>query len=402
MLPAGPEPSGDRTEPTSREPERDREQVIGEGVTWVSRWTLRWIIVLTGAVALGWVVARSWSILLPVLLALILTTVLETPSRWLERRLRFPPVLAALSVVVVAMTAVVVLILFIAPSVGSQMVDIADSASDGLSTIEQRIQDSRFDVTEKQVDAVVDAAQDKLQSSAASITSGVLVGVGAITNALINLLLTLVLTFFFLKDGRRLLPWLRGVTGERVGGHLAEVGSQAWSTLGGFVRTQALVGLIDAVLIGLALVIIGVPLALPLAMLTFVAAFAPIIGAVAIGAVAVLVALVANGWVAALIVLAVVLVVQQLEGNLFLPWLQGKTLNLHAAVVLLTVVLGSTLFGVAGAFLGVPAVAVAAVVLRYLNEVVAAKSSRPAATDQTEHPAPGDPGADHSSGAGGD
>ena len=375
MLPAGPEPSGAPTEATARRPERDREQVIGDGVAWMSRWTLRWIIVLTGAVAIGWVVSRSWSILLPVLLALILTTVLEPPSRWLERRLSFPPVVAALSVIVAAMTAVVLLILFIAPSVGSQMVDIADSASDGLSTIEQRIQDSRLDVTEKQVDAVIDAAQDRLQASAATITSGVLVGVSAVTSALINLLLTIVLTFFFLKDGRRLLPWLRGMTGERAGGHLVEVGSRAWSTLGGFVRTQALVGLIDAVLIGLGLLIVGVPLALPLAMLTFVAAFAPIVGAIAIGAVAVLVALVANGWVAALIVLAIVLVVQQLEGNLFLPWLQGKTLNLHAAVVLLTVVLGSTLFGVAGAFLGVPAVAVAAVVLRYLNEVITDRSS---------------------------
>ncbi len=98
-------------------------------------------------------------------------------------------------------------------------------------------------------------------------------------------------------------------------------------------------------------------------------------GAVAIGAVAVLVALVANGWVAALIVLGIVLVVQQLEGNLFLPWLQGRSLHLHAGVVLLTVVLGSTLFGVAGAFLGVPAVAIAGVVLRYLNELVATRSA---------------------------
>ena len=160
------------------------------------------------------------------------------------------------------------------------------------------------------------------------------------------------------------------VTGATVGDHITEVGSRAWDTLGGFVRTQALVGLIDAVLIGTALVVVGVPLALPLAVLTFVAAFAPIVGAVTVGALAVLVALVANGWVSAVIILVVVLVVQQLEGNVLLPWLQGKSLDLHAAVVLLTIVLGSTLFGVAGAFLGVPVVAVGAVVGRYLTERV--------------------------------
>jgi predicted PurR-regulated permease PerM len=163
---------------------------------------------------------------------------------------------------------------------------------------------------------------------------------------------------------------VRELSGPEVGRHLSEVGSRSWDTLAGFVRTQALVGLIDAVLIGLGLLVVGVPLALPLAVLTFVAAFAPIIGAVTVGGLAVLVALVSEGWGAALIILVVVLLVQQLEGNVFLPWLQGMTLNLHAGVVLLTVVLGSTLFGVAGAFLGVPLVAVAAVVLRYLDEAV--------------------------------
>ena len=367
----------------TRSETRDREQVIGDGVSWLSRWTLRWLILLAGAVALGLGVAQLWSILLPVLLALILTSVLQPPSQWLERRLRFPPILAAVSSIVASLIVVVLMILFVAPSVGSQVVEIADSASAGLSTLEERVQDSRFDISQKQVDAVVDAAQERLQSSAASIAAGVLIGVSAITNVLINLLLTLVLTFFFLKDGRKFLPWLHGLSGERAGVHLVEVGNRAWTTLGGFVRTQALVGLIDAVLIGLGLVVLGVPLALPLALLTFVAAFAPIIGAVAIGALAVLVALVANGWVTALMVLAIVLVVQQLEGNLFLPWLQGKTLDLHAAVVLLTVVLGSTLFGVAGAFLGVPAVAIAAVVLRYCNEVVASRSTPPAEVEKT-------------------
>ena len=369
---------------------RFREQVLGDGLAWLSRWTLRWIIVLIGAVAIGWGVAQLWSIVLPILLAMILTTVLQPPSRWLERRFRFPAALAALSAIIAALTVIVMLIVFIAPSVGSQVVDIAESASDGLGTIEERVKDSRLDVTQNQVDAVVDAAQNKLRTSAASITSGVLVGVSAITNALINLLLTLVLAFFFLKDGRRFLPWLRGLTGARAGGHLVEVGTRSWSTLGGFVRTQALVGLIDAVLIGLGLVIVGVPLALPLAMLTFIAAFAPIVGAVTVGAVAVLVALVANGWVSALIVLAIVLLVQQLEGNLFLPWLQGKTLNLHAGVVLLSVVLGSTLFGVAGAFLAVPAVAIAAVVLRYLSEVVDAESTSAGRPEDTNDDREGD------------
>lgn len=356
------------TTPTSTPP--SRPSVVGDGITWLSRWTLRWIVIVVGALALGWVIEQTWSVLLPVLLALILTTVLQPPSLWLERRWHLPPAVAALSVIAAALAGIALIIVFIAPSVGSQATEIADSASGGLSEVERWVQNSRLNVSQDELDALINAAQDRLSSSASSIASGVLVGVSAITSALITLVLTLVLSFLFLKDGRRFMPWVRELTGPDVGRHLSEVGARSWDTLAGFVRTQALVGLIDAVLIGLGLLVVGVPLALPLAVLTFVAAFAPIVGAVAVGGLAVLVALVTQGWGAALIILVVVLVVQQLEGNLFLPWLQGLTLNLHAGVVLLTVVLGSTLFGVVGAFLGVPLVAVAAVVLRYLNEAV--------------------------------
>ena len=115
---------------------------------------------------------------------------------------------------------------------------------------------------------------------------------------------------------------------------------------------------------------LGVPLALPLAVLTFIAGFIPIVGAVVAGALGVLVALVSNGFTTALIVLIIIVAVQQLEGNVMQPMLQSRSLGLHAVVVLLAVTAGSTLYGIAGAFLAVPVVAAAAVVLRYLGERV--------------------------------
>ncbi|WP_323793394.1 AI-2E family transporter, partial [Nocardioides sp.] len=334
-------------ERTTDRPGPTREKVFGAGVVWASRWTLRWLIIALGFTLVAYLVSQVWSILLPVLLALILTTVLQPGADWLARASRLGRAFAA-AIMVVGFVGVLALgVLFLIPSVSTQVVEIADSASAGLSQLEMRFADSDL-VTQEQVDSFVGSIQDRLSSSASSIASGVLVGVSAATTVLINTLLTLVLTFFFLKDGHAFLPWLRGLLGPRAGLHVGEVASRSWDTLGGFVRTQALVGLIDAVLIGLGLLIVGVPLALPLAVLTFVAAFAPIIGAIVIGVLAVLVALVSQGYVAALIVLGIVLLVQQLEGNVLLPWLQGRTLQLHASVVLLTIVLGSTLVGVAG------------------------------------------------------
>lgn len=149
-----------------------------------------------------------------------------------------------------------------------------------------------------------------------------------------------------------------------------------WATLGGFIRTQALVSLIDAVLIGIGLVILGVPLAYALAILTFIGGFVPIVGAFVAGGLAVLIALVANGPVNALIVLAIIVAVQQLEGNVLQPWLQAKSMKLHAVIVLLAVTLGASTFGVVGAFLAVPVAAAVAVILRYYDEQVAELSER--------------------------
>lgn len=360
----------DRVDPSDEPRPESREKTMGRGIAWLSHWTLRWVILGVGAVLLGYLIQQLWIILLPILLAIILTTVLQPPAVWLERRFSFPSALAAVVVILGALAVVAVIVRVIAPSVGDQVGELANSGSIGLTKIENWAIDNGLEITQAQVESMVNVAQQRLQDSAASIANGLLVGVGAITSVLINVVLTLVLSFFFLKDGHRFLPWIRRTGGPTAGRHLSEVAARAWTTMGDFVRAQAMVGLIDAFLIGLALVILGVPLAIPLAVLTFVAAFAPIVGAITVGVLAVLITLVANGWVSALIILIVVIVVQQLEGNVFLPWLQGRSLNLHAGVVLLTVVVSSALFGVAGAFLGVPIVAIAVMLLRYLNEIV--------------------------------
>jgi putative heme transporter len=347
----------------------DRERVIGAGLRWTAAWSLRWLLMAAGAVLLGLVVRYTWSILLPVVLALILATVLEGPVRFVERRLRMPPAVASAGVLLAALAAVVALGFTIAPSVAAQSGEIAENTVSGLQRVQDWVQGSDF-VSRDQVDTLIQAAQERVRDSASSIAAGVLTTVSAVTSAVITLVITLLLTFFFLKDGRHFRPWVAGLAGQRAGRHLSEVLGEAWGTLGGFVRTQALVSLIDAVFIGLGLVIVGVPLAVPLAVLTFVGGFVPIVGAFVVGAIAVLVALVSNGLTGALIVLAIIVAVQQLEGNVLSPWLQARSMKLHPAVVLAAVTLSSTLFGITGAFFAVPVVAVAAVVLRYLNRHV--------------------------------
>jgi putative heme transporter len=135
-------------------------------------------------------------------------------------------------------------------------------------------------------------------------------------------------------------------------------GRRAWVALSGFVRGTATIALIDAVAIGIGLAIVGVPLVLPLAVLVFLGAFIPVIGAFFSGLIAVLVALASGGFVTALIVLAIVFGVQQVEGNVLQPTIMRRAVALHPVVVLAALTAGGVLAGIIGAFLAVPVAAV--------------------------------------------
>jgi putative heme transporter len=182
-----------------------------------------------------------------------------------------------------------------------------------------------------------------------------------------GLILCLFLTFFFVKDSERFTRWILDFAGRERAPHLRELGRRSATAVSGYLRGQATVGAVDAVFIGIGLAIVGVPLVVPLAFLTFVAAFLPLVGAVVAGTLAALVALVTKGLTAALIVVGITLLVQQLEGHLLAPLLLGRAVALHPVVIILALAAGSILGGIIGAFLAVPIAAVVTAVGTYLR-----------------------------------
>lgn len=342
---------------------------------------VQFIAVAAALWVLAWVVGKAWVILLPVVLALVVCTVLWPPVRWLRGK-GVPPAAAVLLILLVALGLLSGLVAAVAPAIVEQSTELAQQATAGVVQVRDWLGGPPLDISEAQLDSAVTAITDRLNSSSAQIASGVFTGVGAATSALVTAFTAIVVTFFLLKDGPRFIPWLRRTVGNPAAPHVAEVLERVWSTLGGFIRTQALVSLVDAVLIGAGLVILGVPLAYALAIITFIGGFVPIVGAFVAGGLAVLIALVSNGPVDALIVLGIILAVQQLEGNVLQPWLQSKSMKLHAVIVLLAVTLGASTFGVIGAFLAVPVAAAAAVIIRYYDEQVSARSGETPASEQ--------------------
>ena len=362
-----------------------REEAVTNAFAKTATFSLRFLLIVAAVVVLGYLAGKLWVVLLPVLLGLLLATVLWPPARWLRNR-GLPDAAAAALVLLLSVVLLVGVIGGLAPQVTGQAQELADQVTAGLEKLQEGVTGPPLNLGEDQVGRTVDNVVNELQANAQNIATRVLSGAAAAGSALLTALLALVLCFFFIKDGPKFLPWLGGLVGPRAAPHVAAVGQRSWVTLSGFIKAQAAVGLVDAVFIGIGLAVLGVPLALPLAVLVFFGAFIPIIGAVVSGALAALVALVTNGPTTALIVIVLVLIVQQLEGNVLQPILVGRTLALHPALVILAVTAGGTLAGITGAFLAVPVVAVGAVITRYarqqLAEVEPGPGSPPAAAGQ--------------------
>ncbi|MFI5864995.1 AI-2E family transporter [Streptomyces sp. NPDC051546] len=334
------------------------------------------VFVLT-AVAL-WLLGRMWSVIWPLVVALLLTTLTWPLVAFLRRR-GWPPAVAASSVTVLFLVVAAGVVALIAVPVASQSGELGDGVVKGIQQLRGWAAGPPLNIGDAQITAAFDSAVDRVQHSVGTTVSTVVTGVSTVFNGLVTAVLALFLMFFFLKDGPRFLPWLTRQLPGRLATDVPVVAERGWETLGSFVRSQAFVGLLDAVFIGLGLWIVGVPLVLPLAVLTFVSAFVPIVGALFAGLVAVLIALVSNGLTDALIVLVIIIVVQQLEGNVFQPMIQSRGLGLHAAVVLLAVTLGGSLAGVVGSLLAVPAAALIGVVWRYLREQLVEPTAEPEA-----------------------
>ena len=249
------------------------------------------------------------------------------------------------------------------PPFVSQVPDVVQNVQQGAGQIGDAAKP--LGLSDREVQDAIERARDQLQGG--QVAGKLLTGAMLLVQWAAAVILIIVLTFFFIKDGTQLRDWTVCLFAEQRRETLREITDRAWGALATYVQGVFLVATLDAVLIGIVLVAVGVPIALPLIVLTFIAAFFPIIGAVMAGAAATLVALVSGGVVDAAIVLAAIIAIQQLEGNVFYPMVVGKRLQLHPVAILLALTAGGVLAGVAGAFLAIPVAAVTSAVLDYMR-----------------------------------
>ena len=337
----------------------ERGSAVHPALDRLAAYSWRLLVVAAALVAVLWVLGRLTIVLIPLVVTLFLSRVLAGPASWLRRR-RWPAGLAAAVTVVGFLVVLGGGFFLIGASVADQVDDLGPTIGEALDDLERwLVEDSPFDVNRADLDRfrndIGDAFRTSLESSGGAVVSRAIV----VVEVVLGVFLGLIITFFALKDGDRFLGWVNRWVPAARRETVAVAAAQAWTTLGGYLRGAALLGVVEGIAIGIALTLVGAKLAVPVAMLTFLAAFVPFVGAIVAGAIAVLVALGTAGIDAALVVLVVAVLLQQLDNDFLAPVVYGRALNIHPVVVLLAIAAGGALFGLAGSFLAVPFTAVA-------------------------------------------
>lgn len=317
-----------------------------------------WRLLALGAVVyfLG-VLARKLELaLLPLLTALLLTALLQ-PVNTRLRRARLGRGGAAVVTVLLAIAVLGGVGVFVVnravagyPQLVNEIESLVTKTQDWLVNGPLQLDRSSVSNVGSRLVSYLRSQQGQLLSSAVSAGR---VALDIVT----SLVLTLFLTIFLLYDGRRIFQWLTGAFAARTRARVDVVGERMWATVSGYVSGTFLVALFHGVVMGVTLTIVGVPLVAPLALLTFLGGFVPLIGVVVFGGLAVLVTLVSKGVTAGLVVLVVLLVENQVESHVLQPFVVGRHVSLHPMAIALTLACGALIAGLPGAIFGVPLVA---------------------------------------------
>jgi predicted PurR-regulated permease PerM len=327
---------------------------------WLARgsgWSWRLLLVAAVVVAVFWVVAHMLVVVVPLVGALFGAAILSPPARWLRDR-GLPPALATWLVFLFAFATIAVLAAWLIPAVGSQLGDLRGTLAHGLDQVRTWLTSGPLHFSSTQVDDLVNRIRAQATASGAVLLHGTIAGALLILEVAAAVLLTLVLTFFFVKDGVSLAGWLGAFAETSRRDRMEQAAALSWQIFTAYVQGTAINGAVNGLLMTAGLTLIGVPLALPIGVITFFGGFFPLVGAIVSGGVAVLVALVAKGTGGALLVLALTVLIHHMEGYIVGPFVLGRKVKLHAVVIILALSIGTVVGGVFGAAVAVPVTAI--------------------------------------------
>jgi predicted PurR-regulated permease PerM len=317
---------------------------------------LRALAVLVAVVAALLVAGRLRVVLIPIAVAVLISAPLRPVAQRLERRIGRSG--AAIVAVLGLVTLLLGVLALIGNAVASDVDELRAAVQEGADDIEAWLADRGIDAARLQ------DARAQVGDLGPTIASGAASGALLVGEVLAGALLALILSIFVVRDADAAVEALARRSPPRRAARLRVGAAASWKALRRYLLGAAILGVTEALIIGTTVALVGSPLAVPVAVLTFLAAFVPIVGAIVAGVVAVVAALVGGGFGAAVVVAVVAVIVQQLDGDLLAPLIYGKATQLHPAAVLLAVTGGTAIAGLAGAVLAVPILTVVIAVRR--------------------------------------
>ncbi|GAB3234342.1 AI-2E family transporter [Glycomyces halotolerans] len=339
-------------------------------------WSWRLIIIAAAVIGVFYLLSQIAIVVVPVAVSFLLAAMLQPVAAWLIRH-GWNKSLASILVLISGLAVVGLVLTFVVDQFIEGIPQFTEQFVAGLQKLQEWVEGGPFGLDGAEMAEIIANAQTNIenwfrQNQQQLVQSGLDIA-GSTVTALgyffTGLFLVLFTTYFFMRDGHKIWTFLTGMMPAASREPMRYAGGAGWQTLVQYMRTIIIVAAVDAIFIGLGLALLGIPLALPLATLVFLGAFIPIVGATVSGAVAVVVALVGtdNGLWNAVIVLAIVLAVQQLESNFLQPVLMSRAVKLHPLAIVLAITAGGFAFGIIGALVAVPLLAITNGIVLALN-----------------------------------
>jgi predicted PurR-regulated permease PerM len=367
--------SGERAGPEDEFVEIDASQLTGvfAAPSWLRDVGLTaWLLVgvalfLAGAV---WLLSLTDTIVTPVIAATVVASVSSPLVGWLQRH-HVPRPIGAILLVVAGILLGAAVVVIVLVGITSELDSIKAQLADAKNTIEGWLKDLGVGA------GTAESAKEDASSSASQAVSALLDGIGAGLSKLSSLVFFLAMTvlslIFLLADGPKIRAW-----GER---HMGvplpvarTISSRTLQSLRGYFLGVTLVAAFNGVVVALGALLLGIPLAGTIGVVTFLAAYVPYLGAWTAGAFSVLLALGGGGTDAAVGMIVIQLLANSVLQQLVQPLAMGAALGIHPLAVLIVTIAGGALFGAVGLILAAPVTAAATLIS---NDLSRARAEEP-------------------------
>ncbi|MFE0459549.1 AI-2E family transporter [Kitasatospora sp. NPDC058965] len=339
-----------------RRPVRPTGPQVGPGLQKTAGYAWRLLVLAAALYLVLIVLGRLVLPVVAVFVALVITSLLRPVADLLARLL--PRTLAVAVTVVGAVLLVAGVLALLGESVASEWDSLVNEFRGGTGRIERWLEGAPFHVKPGSATQLQNKLSSYLSTHRASLVNTAVNQAGKVVEVFTGAFLSLFCSIFFVHSGDRMWAWAQRQLPRGSRATTDRAGRAAWRTFAGYTRGIIIVAASNAVLVGIALLVLQVPLVAPLVVLEFFATLIPLIGSPIAMVIAAVVALAARGPLTAVIVLGLIVVIGQIEGHVLHPLVLSWAVRIHPVVVALSVIAGGILAGVIGAVVAVPLVSV--------------------------------------------